>query len=90
MLGESAHQMEISALTKQLKLMANLIKHYYSKVSSETWIELMNSMSFQGKTLKLLIDQEKGPRRKKNAQQALQAMIRLSEKHREGSLDPVT
>jgi len=90
MLGESAHQMEISALTKQLKLMANLVKHYYSKVSSETWIELMNSMSFQGKTLKLLIDQEKGPRRKKNAQQALQAMIRLSEKHREGSLDPVT
>ena len=90
MLGESAHKMEISALTKQLKLMANLIKHYYSKVSSETWIELMNSMSFQGKTLKLLIDQEKGPRRKKNAQQALQAMIRLSEKHREGSLDPVT
>lgn len=90
MLGKSAHQMEISTLTKQLKLMANLINHYYTKVSSETWIELMKSISSQGETLQLLIDQEKGPRRHENAQLALQGVITLFEKHREGFLEPVT
>ncbi len=86
MLRESAHQMEIRTLTKQLRLMANLINHYYAKVSSETWIELMKSMSLQEKTLQLLIDQEKGPRRQENAQLALRALTKLFEKHPKGYL----
>ena len=58
-------------MTKGLKLMTNLLKDYFSEVPGERWHQFAASLSSQLESLTDLIKREEGPRRKKNAQEAL-------------------
>jgi len=71
MLRNSATQMELRTLTKLLMLMKNMLNDYFSHVSEETWQQLFATLSAQSENIIGLIQQERGPRRKKKAQNAV-------------------
>ena len=66
----SANKIEISSLTKQLRLVANLFEQYFSDVSLEYWERFFAVFKAHEKTLQNTIDNEVGPRKKENAQKA--------------------
>ena len=74
MLRSSAAEMELRTLTKLLALMTNLLDDYFSKAPEESWHQLAASLSSQSAAVAALIEREQGPRRKKNAQQALDGL----------------
>ncbi len=71
MLRNSATQMELRILTKLLLLMRNLLNDNFLQVSEETWQQLFAALSTQSESIIGLINQEKGPLRKKKAQDAV-------------------
>jgi len=75
MLRNSTTQMELRTLTKLLLLMTNLLNHYFSHVSEETWQQLFAALSTQSEGIIGLINQEKGPLRKKKAQNAVAQLV---------------
>ena len=70
MLHLSAAQMELRILTKQMKLLTNLLGDYVSEVPKETWDQFSEALRSQSDTIADLIQSEEGPQRKHNAQQA--------------------
>jgi len=70
MLHLSAAQMELRILTKQMKLLTNLLGDYVSEVPKETWEQFSEALRSQSDTITDLIQSEEGPQRKLNAQQA--------------------
>ncbi len=74
MLRSSAAKIELRILTKLLRLMTNLLKDYFSEVSEGSWHQLAASLSSQSEVIVALIQREEGPRRKKNAQRALDGL----------------
>jgi transposase len=70
MLHLSAAQMELRILTKQMKLLTNLLGDYVSEVPKETWDQFSKALRSQSDTIADLIQSEEGPQRKHNAQQA--------------------
>ena len=74
MLRSSASIMELRTLVKQMKLMTNLLKDYFSEVPEESWHQLAEAVSSQSAVVVALIQREGGPQQKKNAQQALDSL----------------
>ena len=70
MLHLSAAHMELRILTKQMKLLTNLLGDYVSEVPKETWERFSETLCSQSDTITNLIQAEPGPVRKYNAQQA--------------------
>lgn len=70
MLHQSAGKMELRTLTKQMRLLANLLRGYLQEVSKETWKRLYGVLCDQSETIDDLIQREEGPIRKFKAQQA--------------------
>ena len=70
MLHCSAAHMELRNLTKQMKLLTNLLRDYVSEVPKETWEQCSEALHSQSDTITDLIQREEGPQRKFNAQQA--------------------
>ncbi|MCP4288659.1 MAG: hypothetical protein GY792_30260, partial [Gammaproteobacteria bacterium] len=70
MLHLSAAQMELRILTKQMKLLTNLLSDYVSEVSKQIWEQFSEALRSQSDTITDLIQSEEGPQRKHNAQQA--------------------
>ncbi len=70
MLHCSAAQMELRILTKQMKLLTNLLGDYVSEVPNEAWEQFSEALRSQSDTIAGLINNEQGPQRKLNAQLA--------------------
>ena len=70
MLLLSAAQMELRILTKQMKLLTNVLGDYVSEVSKETWEQFSVELRPQSDAITDLIQSEQGPQRQHNAQQA--------------------
>ena len=70
MLRGSAAQMDVRILTKQMKLMTNLLSDYLSEVSEDTWGQFCAVFGSHSDTITALIEDEQGPQRKRNAEQA--------------------
>jgi hypothetical protein len=70
MLHRSAGKMELRTLTKQMRLLANLLRGYLPEVSKESWEQLCVALCAQSETIDDLIHCESGPVRKLKAQQA--------------------
>ena len=62
--------MELRILTKQMKLLTNLLGDYVAEVPKETWDQFSEALRSQSDTIADLIQSEEGPQRKHNAQQA--------------------
>lgn len=75
MLRNSARTIDLRTLTKQLRLMTNLLTDYPSEVPEDGWQKLADSLSSQSAAIAALIHEEEGPRRKKNAQLALEGLM---------------
>ena len=71
MLQCSATQMDLRILTKQLLLLTNLLHDYVSEVSENTWAQFATVLAAQSDAISALIEDEPGPKRKHNAQNAL-------------------
>jgi len=70
----SGTQMELRTLTKLLRLMKNLLDDYASEVSEDSWHQLVEALSSQSEGIVSLIEQEKGPLRKRKAQDAVASL----------------
>lgn len=70
-LNQAAYKIEISSLTKQLKLMLNLLKDYALEISTKHWNNLCDAFHSNESVLRENINNEKGPRKKKNADTAI-------------------
>ncbi|MCD6476222.1 MAG: hypothetical protein J7K85_08210 [Anaerolineaceae bacterium] len=75
MLLQAASKFEISSLTKQLKLMSNLLSHYFSEVPMTHWGKLYHALLSQKTVLRNIIMKEEGPLKKKNADSALNEIL---------------
>ena len=75
MLNQAAHKLEVTTLIKQLRLMTNLFYHYFNKVSEENWGSLFSALQHSKEILESNIENEEGPKKKKNAQIALDALL---------------
>ncbi len=73
--------MEVRILTKQMMLLTNLLKGYFSEVSRDTWQQLTAAIGSQSETITELIGQEEGPIRKQRAQQAAANLIAALQEH---------
>ncbi len=75
MMRNSADQLDLRFLTKSLMLMTNLLNHYLGEVSEESWQQLAEAVSLHWGNITTIIRFEKGPKRKKKAQQALNTFM---------------
>jgi len=82
MLRISAATMEIRILTKQMMLLSNLLRDYFSEVSTDCWRQFAAALSSQSQAIAELIQREEGPRRKKKAQQAAADLTAALQEHR--------
>lgn len=67
----AAAQIEMRTLTKQLRLMTNLLNHYFTEVSEEVWNEFSSTLASKAAVIADIIEREDGPQRKKKAEQAM-------------------
>ena len=79
MLKQAANKLEISTLTKQSRLMANLFDHYFAEVPEEEWEKLYNVLQSHNATLRNSIMNEEGPIKKENAEKALNSLLSVLE-----------
>ena len=75
MLNQAAHKLEVSTLTKQLRLMTNLFGHYFNEVPEVNWGSLFSALQHSKEILESNIENEEGPKKKKNAQIALDVLL---------------
>jgi len=75
MLKQAANKLEISTLTKQLRLMSNLFDHYFHEVPGESWEKLFTFLQSQEATIRNSIMNEEGPLKKENAENALNSLL---------------
>ena len=79
-LNQSASKIEISSLTKQLKLMFNLLNDYVLEIPIEYWKNLFDTFQTNEAILRKSILNERGPKKKENADSALNSLLSLLEK----------
>lgn len=81
MLNQAAHKLEVTTLIKQLRLMTNLFSYYFNEVSEENWGSLFSALQHSKEILESNIENEEGPKKKKNAQIALDALLFVLEEY---------
>ncbi|MCD6150614.1 MAG: IS630 family transposase [Deltaproteobacteria bacterium] len=81
MLQQAAVKLEISSLTKQLKLMYNLFNHYFLEVPIIYWEKLYYALQSQETALRDNIMKEEGPLKKSNAENALNTLLSAFENY---------
>ena len=64
----------VRSLLKFLKLMANLIEGYWTRVPAATWIELLETLQAQEADLRCAIQADDGPKRRQAAGKALDTL----------------
>jgi len=79
MLKQAANKLEISTLTKQLRLMSNLFDQYFYEVSGENWKKLFAVLQSQKAIVRNSIMNEAGPLKKENAEDALNSLLSILE-----------
>lgn len=78
-LSTSAHQLETATLTKQLKLMKNLLTDYSSEIPADAIRLFINTLHSQYDTLRDVVQKESGPVRKQNAEAALVSLMSFTQ-----------
>ncbi len=73
----AANKFEISSLTKQLKLMLNLLNNYTSEISIKYWKDLLEVIQSNEVTLRQLIKKEESAKRRKKADDALDVLLKV-------------
>lgn len=81
MLKQAANKIEITTLTKQLRLMANLFNHYFAEVPEEEWKQFLDVLKSQDATLRNSITNEEGPIKKEKAEKALNSLLSVLENY---------
>jgi len=65
----------VRSLLKFLRLMANLIEGYWTRVSVDTWKELLETLRAQQPALRRAIQEDDGPKRRQAASKALDRLL---------------
>jgi transposase len=81
MIRQAANNLEIPTMTKQYRLMANLFKHYSDEVPEENWENLFDALQGQQEILESSIANEEGPKKKVNAEKALNHLLSVLENY---------
>jgi len=79
MLKLAANKLEITSLTKQLRLMSNLFDNYFYEIPRDHWEELFSVLQSQETTIRHSIMNEEGPIKKKNVENALNSFLSVLE-----------
>jgi transposase len=69
-----AAQIEMRTLSKQMRLITNLLNHHFTEVSEEVWNEFAGTLKSQAAVIADIIERENGPQRKKKAELAMAAL----------------
>ena len=80
-LKQSANKLETSTLSKQLELMYNIFLDYFDEIETGSWEKLFYTLKSQETTLKNIIKNEVGPKKKERAETALNALISVLENY---------
>lgn len=80
-LTQAAEKLEVSSLTKQLKLMFNLFDSNPLELPDEYWDKLFKALLSQEKILRNSIINEKGPIKKKKAEDILNSLLFTLKNH---------
>ena len=72
---QSANKLEISSLTKQLKLMFNLLGNYSSEIPIDSWKHLFEVLRVNEAILRQSILHEISPKKKEHAENALNTLL---------------
>ena len=75
MLKHSADEITLQLLTKECKLMINLIRDYFDKVDTATWQTLFQTLTKAEETLRKRISSSTQPIVKVNALNALESLL---------------
>lgn len=81
MLKHASNMLEISALTKQLRLADNLFEDYFYDVPVADWEKLFAVLQLHEATLRNSILKETGPKKKQEAEKALDALSSTMENY---------
>jgi len=79
MLKQAANKLEITTLTKQMRLMTNLFDNYFDEVPRENWGKLFDVLRLQEAKLRNSIINEEGPLKKEHAENALNSLVSVLE-----------
>jgi hypothetical protein len=79
MLKQAANKLEITTLTKQMRLMTNLFDNYFDEVPRENWGKLFDVLRLQEAKLRNSIINEEGPLKKEHAENALNSLLSVLE-----------
>ncbi len=83
-LKQSPNKLEITTLTKLLKLMFNLVADYFCEVKETVWEKLFTALLSQEATIRNIIMNEDGPKKKEKAEEALNSLLAALEDHVSG------
>ena len=76
----TTEQIEMRTLTKQMRLMTNLLNQHFAEVEEYVWNEFAATLASHAPVIMDMIEQEEGPQRKKKAEAAFKALtMALSE-----------
>lgn len=79
MLKYAANKLEITTLTKQMRLMTNLFDNYFHEVPKENWGKLFNVLRLQEATIRNSITNEGGALKKERVGDALNSLLSVLE-----------
>lgn len=75
----AANKLEITTLTKQMRLMTNLFDNYFHEVPKENWGKLFNVLRLQEATIRNSITNEGGALKKERVGDALNSLLSVLE-----------
>ncbi len=85
-LNQSANKLEISTLSKQLELIFNVFSDCFLKVKTARWDKLFDTLKSREETLRNIIKNENGPKRKERAETALNSLMSILENYTFGKI----
>ena len=88
MLLTDAKRIELRTLTKLMRLVVNLHNDYNSVIGADTWAIFLHASREALGQIDDLIEQEPGPRRKRNARKALELLLQTLPIYNEATTDP--
>ena len=83
-LKQSAQELEIKSLTKQMLLMYNLFKQNFNEIEAANWNKLYTVLKYQEAIIRENILNEDGPKKKEKAEDALTSLLKVLENYISG------
>ncbi|KPA18770.1 transposase [Candidatus Magnetomorum sp. HK-1] len=76
-LEQSANDLEVKTITKQMQLMANIFDQYFDEIKNINWKKLCTVLISKDAIIRKKIMEEEGPKKKEKAENAHESLLAL-------------